>query len=104
MFDSHHGWVTAKLFNGYEPIWNHTKNKEPIMRLTVEIPETDVIKFGRESVLQEMENTIKWMKIKQSFGKISKELKSSFDEQDYFKTLEEIRESAWNEYGQNLMP
>lgn len=74
------------------------------MRLTVEIPETDLIKFGRDSVLQEMENTIKWMKIKQSFGKISKELRFSFDKQEYFKALEEIRESAWNEYSQNLTP
>jgi hypothetical protein len=74
------------------------------MELTVDVSETDLIEFGRESVQKEIENTVKWMKIKRSFKKISEELKSSFDEQDYYEALEDIRESAWNEYSKNIMP
>ncbi len=72
------------------------------MQLTVDISEKDLIEFGRESVQKELDNTLKWMKIRRSFVKISKGLKSSFDEQDYYRTVEEIRESAWNEYKKKI--
>jgi hypothetical protein len=71
------------------------------MELTVDVSETDLIEFGRDSVQKEAENTIKWMKIKRSFRIISKELKSSFDEQEYYEALEDIRGAAWNEYRKN---
>lgn len=74
------------------------------MELTVDVPETDLIEFGRDSVQKEIENTVKWMKIKRSFRKISEELRSSFDDQEYYETLEDIRASAWNEYSKNLVP
>ncbi len=72
------------------------------MQLTIDIPEKTLIEFGRESVQKEINNTLKWMRIRQAFGKISNELKSSFDERDYYKKLEEIRESAWNEYKKTI--
>ncbi len=72
------------------------------MQLTVNISEKDLIEFGKESVQKEIESALKWMRIRQAFGKISKELKSSFDEQDYYRKLEEIRESAWNEYKKTI--
>ena len=74
------------------------------MQLMLDVPETDLIEFGKDSVQKEIENTIKWMKIKRSFGKISRELQSSFDERDYYEALEDIRESAWNEYSKNHLP
>ena len=74
------------------------------MELTIDVPERDLIEFGKESVQKEAENTIKWMKIKRSFRKISEELRSSFDDQEYYEALEDIRESAWNEYSKNLVP
>ena len=80
------------------------KNQQRIMELTIDVPERDLIEFGKESVQKEAENTIKWMKIKRSFRKISEELRSSFDDQEYYEALEDIRESAWNEYSKNLVP
>jgi hypothetical protein len=74
------------------------------MELTVDVSETDLIEFGRDSVQKEIENTIRWMKIKRSFRIISEELKLSFDEQEYYDALEDIRASAWNEYSKNLVP
>jgi hypothetical protein len=68
------------------------------MELTIKISEKDLISFGLESVQKEINNTLKWMRIRQSFHMISEKLKSSYDEQDYFRVLEEIREAAWNEY------
>lgn len=72
------------------------------MELTIDISEKDLISFGWESVQKEINNTLKWMRIRQSFRKISENLKSSYDEQDYFRALEEIRQSAWNEYKKEI--
>ena len=72
------------------------------MELTIDISEKDLISFGLESVQNEINNTLKWMRIRQSFHKISEKLKSSYDEQDYFRALEEIREAAWNEYKKEI--
>ena len=72
------------------------------MEMTIEIPDRDLIVFGKESVYREMKNTLKWMKIKNSFRKIAKELKC-LDEKDYYEELEVIRESAWNEYKKDAL-
>ena len=72
------------------------------MQLTINISEKDLVEFGKESIQKEIGNTLKWMKIRHSFGKLSEELRSSFDEQDYYRMVEEIRESAWNEYKKSM--
>ena len=72
------------------------------MEMTIDIPEKDLIEFGKESVHKEIKNTLKWMKIKNSFQKISKELKG-LDEKSYYAELEAIREYAWNEYKKDLL-
>jgi hypothetical protein len=73
------------------------------MELSIDISEKDLISFGWESIQKEINNTLKWMRIRQSFRKISEKLKSSYDdEEDYFRVLEEIRESAWNEYKKEI--
>ncbi|MEE4355273.1 MAG: hypothetical protein V2I97_02330 [Desulfococcaceae bacterium] len=72
------------------------------MEMTIEIPDKDLIEFGRESVYREIKNTLKWMKIKNSFRKISKELRN-VDKKDYYNELEAIRESAWNEYKKDIL-
>ncbi|NKQ37618.1 MAG: hypothetical protein HF973_18650 [Chloroflexi bacterium] len=71
------------------------------MQLTIEVPEKDLVAFGQESVQREIVRTLRWMKIRQSFKKISAEL-SSLDEQMYFQELEAIRASTWDEYKQEL--
>lgn len=71
------------------------------MELKVDIPEKDLVEFGKESIQQEIQNMLRWLKIKQLFNRISQSLKS-FNEQSYYRTLETIRESTWNEYKKDL--
>ncbi len=71
------------------------------MQLTIEVPEKDLVAFGRESVQREIARTLRWMKIRQSFKNISAEL-SSLDEQMYFQELEAIRAATWDEYKREL--
>ena len=41
------------------------------MQVSINVPEKDLIEFGSESIYREMKNTLKWMKIRSSFNKIS---------------------------------
>jgi len=77
-------------------------SREENMEMIIDISENDLISFGWESVQKEINTTLKWMRIRQSFRKISEKLKSSFDEEDYLSVLEKIRESAWNEYKKEI--
>jgi len=67
------------------------------MQLTIDVSEKDLIDFGKESVQNEINNAIRWMRIRQLFMKISDKLKE-IDEHTYYSELENIRESAWMEY------
>ncbi len=71
------------------------------MQLTFDIPEKDLVEFGRESIQQEIHKMLKWLKIKQSFIKISEGLKS-VDKKNYYSELKTIRESTWDEYKKEL--
>jgi hypothetical protein len=71
------------------------------MQLTFDIPEKDLVEFGKETIQIEIQKMLKWLKIKQSFTKISEALKV-MDEQSYFSELEEIRKSSWEEYKKEL--
>ena len=71
------------------------------MQLTFDIPEKDLVEFGKETIQQEIQKMLKWLKIKQSFKKILEALKE-IDEKSYYSELERIRESTWNEYKKDL--
>ena len=71
------------------------------MQLTFDIPEKDLVEFGKETIQQEIQKMLKWLKIKQSFIKISQALKV-IDKKSYFSELEKIRESTWDEYKREL--
>jgi hypothetical protein len=71
------------------------------VQLTFDIPEKDLVEFGKETIQQEIQKLLKWLKIKQSFIKISEALKV-IDEKSYFSELEKIRESMWDEYKKEL--
>lgn len=71
------------------------------MQLTFDVPEKDLVEFGKETIQQEIQKMLKWLKIKQSFIKISNALKV-IDEKSYFRELEKIRESTWDEYKKEL--
>lgn len=72
------------------------------MQLTIDISEKDLVEFGMESIQREIDSTMKWMRIRQKFAKISDELRSSFDEEDYYRKVREVRESAWDDYKKSL--
>lgn len=71
------------------------------MQLTFDIPEKDLVEFGKETIQQEIHKMLKWLKIKQSFKKISEGLKQ-IDEKSYYRKLEKIRETTWDEYKKDL--
>lgn len=71
------------------------------MQLTFDIPEKDLVEFGKETIQHEIQKMLKWLKIKQSFKKISEALKG-IDEKSYYRELEKIRESSWDEYKKDL--
>lgn len=71
------------------------------MQLTFDIPEKDLVEFGKETIQQEIHKMLKWLKIKQSFKKISEALQQ-IDEESYYRKLEKIRETTWDEYKKDL--
>ena len=71
------------------------------MQLTVDIPEKDLVEFGKETIQQEIHKMLKWLKIKQSFKKISESLQR-FDEESYSRELDKIRDATWDEYKKDL--
>lgn len=71
------------------------------MQLTIDIPEKDLVEFGRESIEQEIESMLKWLRIKQNLKRISKGLKD-IDDKTYFDTIDKIKEDAWHEYKKDL--
>ena len=71
------------------------------MQLTFDISEKDLAEFGKETIQQEIQKMLKWLKIKQSLKKIAEDLKE-IDEKSYYSELEEIRESAWQDYNRKI--
>lgn len=71
------------------------------MQLTFDIPEKDLVEFGKETIQQEIHKMLKWLKIKQSFKKLSEGLQH-IDEESYNRKLEKIRETTWDEYKKDL--
>ncbi len=75
-----------------------TKHK---MQLVIDIPEKDLIEFGKKTIEEEFQRTLQWLKIRNSFEILAQKLQQ-YDKKDYCKTLEAIREDAWREYKKDL--
>jgi len=69
-------------------------------RIMLEIEDKDLLELGKEIIKEEMEKTIKWMKVKGLLKSISKALNTL--EIDYEKETGKIKEEAWNEYKKEL--
>lgn len=67
------------------------------MELTIDIPEKDLAELGKETIQQEIAKTLKWLRIRQSFKKVSDGLKE-IDKKSHQKQVETIRASSWEEY------
>ena len=72
------------------------------MQLQIEIPEKDLIEFGKATIQAEIEKALKWLKIKQAFLKVSEGLKE-IDKELYRKEIEEIRSISWERYKSEMI-
>ena len=71
------------------------------MQLKIDIPDEALAEFGKETIQQEIQKMLQWLRIKQSFKKVSEGL-HKFDDKTYQRKLEKIRETAWDEYKKDL--
>ena len=71
------------------------------MQMTVEISEKDLVAFGEESLRQEVAKMVKQMRLRRRFRDVSAELQAYSDD-EYQQMLEEVRQEAWDEYGQGF--
>lgn len=71
------------------------------MQLTFDIPEKDLAEFGKDTIQQEIEKMLKWLKIKHSFKKISAHVQE-LDHSSYYQELKKIREETWQEYKKDI--
>lgn len=69
-------------------------------KIILEVKDEDLLQLGKTRVREEVEQTLKWMKIKGLFKSISEELKGS--EVNYESEIEKIKEEAWQEYKKEL--
>ena len=69
-------------------------------RIMLEIEDKDLLELGKEIIKEEVEKTLKWMKVKGLLKSISKALNTL--EIDYEKETGKIKEEAWNEYKKEL--
>ncbi|MDQ7052206.1 MAG: hypothetical protein Q9P14_04670 [candidate division KSB1 bacterium] len=77
------------------------KNTKQKMQLVIDIPEKDLIEFGKKTIEEEFQRTLQWLKIRNSFEILAHKLQQ-YDQKDYCETLEAIREDAWLEYKKEL--
>ena len=69
-------------------------------KITLEISDEDLLQLGEAKIKEEIEHTLKLVKMKGLLKDISVALGSL--EIDYEKELEEIRKDVWEEYKKDL--
>jgi len=69
-------------------------------KITLEISDKDLLQLGEAKIREEIEHTLKLIKMKGLLKDISVALGSL--EIDYEKELEEIRKDVWEEYKKDL--
>ncbi len=72
------------------------------MRLTIEVPEQDLLDFGRQTVEQEVQAALKRLRSRSRLSVLTQGLKEAYGEAEYEKTVAQIRAEAWQEYKQDL--
>ena len=69
-------------------------------KIILEVKDEDLLQLGKIRIREEIEQTLKWMKIKKLLKGISKAVSSL--KVDYEKEIEMIKEEAWQEYKKEL--
>ncbi|WP_456400476.1 hypothetical protein, partial [Persephonella sp.] len=72
------------------------------MKITIEIPDEEVYKIGKESLKKKIEEYLEFMKLKKDIKELSEELKKIFSEEKYWQEVEKIRQESWQEYKKGL--
>ncbi|MDO8140280.1 MAG: hypothetical protein Q6358_02170 [Candidatus Brocadiales bacterium] len=69
-------------------------------KIILEVKDEDLLRLGEVRIREEMEQTLKWMKMKGLLKSISESLGSL--EIDYEKEVEMIKEDTWQKYKKEL--
>jgi len=72
------------------------------MQLTIEISEQDLLDLGRQTVQQELQTTLKWLRLRNRLELLGHGLKEIYGETEHQAVLAQIRTEAWQEYKQSL--
>ena len=68
------------------------------MKLEVEVSEQDLMDLGKKALEQEMQASIKRLRLRTSFSQLSKKIKATLDESDYWQQVDKARKEAWESY------
>ena len=68
------------------------------MKLEVEVSEQDLMDLGKKALEQEMQASIKRLRLRTSFSQLSKKIKATWDESDYWQQVDKARKEAWESY------
>ena len=72
------------------------------MRLTIEIPDEEIYELGKETLKKKIEEYLEFIKLEKDIRELSRELKTFFSEEEYWKEVERSRREAWQEYKKGL--
>ena len=69
-------------------------------RIVLDIKDEDLLQLGKKKIKEEIEQTLKWIRMKGLLKSISKALKSL--KINYEKEVEIVKKEAWKEYKKGL--
>lgn len=72
------------------------------MQLTIEVPEQDLLTFGRETIEKELQATLTRLRQRHRLGVLAEGLRETYSETEYQQALEQVRADSWQEYKQGL--
>lgn len=68
------------------------------MKLEIEVSEQDLREFGREAVENEMQASLKRMRLRTTFTQLSAKIREAWNEEDYWREVKLARKEAWESY------
>lgn len=68
------------------------------MKLEIEVSEQDLLEFGKQAVENEMQASLKRMRLRIAFTKLSEKIREAWNEEDYWQEVKLARKDAWESY------
>lgn len=72
------------------------------MKLEIEVSEQDLLEFGRQAVEKEMQASLKRMRLRTSFARLSEKVRGSWTEEDHWKAVDVAKKEAWEVYRKEI--